>query len=112
MERFPRLGKRAQSIGEFRQLLRDLEGKILPDGSVADNASVALNRLRREIERQKKNIHESLERFLRAHKDDGILQEEIVTSRNERFVVPVISSQRRKMEGVINVSSSSVSTLF
>ena len=48
-------------------------------------------RLRREIEKQKKSIHDSLERFLRAHKEEGVLQEEIVTIRNERFVVPVIS---------------------
>src|ERR1019366_3702877 len=53
-ERFPRLGRRAQTIGDFRGLLRELDGKILPDGSVADNASVALARLRRDIERQKK----------------------------------------------------------
>ncbi len=111
-ERFPRLGTRAANIGDFRPLLRDLEGKILPDGSVADTASVALNRLRRDIERQKRSIQESLERFLRAHRDEGILQEEIVTIRNERFVVPVISGQRRKMNGVIHGASSSGHTLF
>src|SRR5262249_58123159 len=83
-ERFPRLGARAATIGDFRGLLKDLDGKILPDGSVSDNASVALARLRRDIERQKKSIQESLDRFLRAHRDEGILQEEFVTIRNER----------------------------
>src|SRR6195256_5093919 len=52
-ERFPRLGRRALSIGEFRTVLQDVAGKILPDGSIADHASVALGRLRREIEKQK-----------------------------------------------------------
>ena len=94
------------------QLLRDLEGKILPDGSVADHASVALGRLRRDIERQKKAIQDSLERFLRAHKEEGILQEEFVTIRNERFVVPVIAGQRRRLDGVIHGASSSGHTLF
>ncbi len=111
-ERFPRLGARGISMGEFRELLGVLEGKILPDGSVADTASVLLNRLRRDIERQKRQIQDSLERFLKAHRDDGILQEEIVTIRNERFVVPVISGQRRKMNGVIHGASSSGHTLF
>jgi len=111
-ERFPRLGRRAQTIGDFRGLLKDLEGKILPDGSVADHASVALARVRRDIERQKKSIQESLERFLRAHREDGILQEEFVAIRNERFVVPLIAGQRRKLEGVIHGASSSGHTLF
>jgi DNA mismatch repair protein MutS2 len=111
-ERFPRLGARAQTIGDFRALLSDLEGKILPDGSVSDHASVALARLRRDIERQKKSIQDSLERFLRAHRDEGVLQEEFVTIRNERFVVPVIAGQRRKLDGVIHGASSSGHTLF
>jgi DNA mismatch repair protein MutS2 len=111
-ERFPLLGRRAQSIGDFRALLREIDGKILPDGSVADNASVALARLRRDIERQKKSIQESLERFLKAHREEGVLQEEFVTIRNERFVVPVIAGQRRKLEGVIHGASSSGHTLF
>src|SRR6185437_319259 len=111
-ERFPRLGRRAQTIGDFRALLQDLDGKILPDGSIADNASVALNRLRRDIERQKRSIQESLERFLKAHREEGLLQEEFVTIRNERFVVPVIAGQRRRMDGVIHGASSSGHTLF
>jgi DNA mismatch repair protein MutS2 len=111
-ERFPRLGRRAATIGDFRALLHDLEGKILPDGSVADHASVALARLRRDMERQKRLIQESLERFLKAHREEGLLQEEFVTIRNERFVVPVIAGQRRKMDGVIHGASSSGHTLF
>ena len=111
-ERFPRLGRRASTIGDFRGLLHDLQGKILPDGSVSDDASVALKRLRRDIERQKKSIQESLERFLKAHKEEGILQEEFVTIRNERFVVPLIAGQRRKLDGVIHGTSSSGHTLF
>jgi len=111
-ERFPRLGRRGQTIGDFRALLRELDGKILPDGSVADHASVALNRLRRDMERQKKAIQESLDRFLRSHREEGVLQEEFVTIRNERFVVPVIAGQRRKIDGVIHGASSSGHTLF
>jgi DNA mismatch repair protein MutS2 len=111
-ERFPRLGKHSQSIGEFRVLLNDLAGKIAPDGSIPDHASVALGRLRRDIERQKNAIQESLERFLRSHHEEGVLQEEFVTIRNERFVVPVIAGQRRKIDGVIHGASSSGHTLF
>ena len=111
-ERFPRPGARGQSIGDFRALLKDLEGKIQPDGSVADHASVALGRLRRDIERQRKSIQGSLERFLKSHQEEGVLQEEFVTIRNERFVVPIIAGQRRRIDGVIHGASSSGHTLF
>src|SRR5439155_653269 len=59
-----------------------------------------------------KSIRESLERFLKVHREDGILQEEFVTIRNERFVVPLIAGQRRKLDGVIHGTSSSGHTLF
>ncbi len=111
-ERFPRLGARAAGIAEFRPVLDELAGKILPDGSVADNASVALHRIRRDMERQQRTIQESLERFLRAHRDDGVLQEEFVAIRNERFVVPVVSGQKKKVEGVIHAASGTGHTLF
>ena len=112
VERFPRLAARAQFIGDFRSLLKELEGKIQPDGSVADHASVALSRLRRDIERQRKSIQSSLERFLKAHQEEGVLQEEFVTIRNERFVVPIVAGQRRKIDGVIHAASASGHTLF
>src|SRR6185295_19009247 len=40
--RFPLLAAKAIAIGELRPLLKDLSGRILPDGTVADHASVAL----------------------------------------------------------------------
>lgn len=109
-DRFPKLGARGAAMGEFRSLLKDLAGKILPDGTLADHASVLLGRLRRDIERQKGSIHESLGRFLRAHKEE--LQEEFVAIRNERFVVPIMAGQRRKVEGVIHGASGTGQTLF
>jgi DNA mismatch repair protein MutS2 len=111
-ERFPRLGARGSQIGEFRNLLRDLEGKINPDGTVADTASVALNRVRRDIERQKRHIQDSLERFMKAHQEEGVLQEDFITIRSERFVVPIIAGQHKKLRGVVHGASSSGHTLF
>jgi DNA mismatch repair protein MutS2 len=111
-ERFPRLARKVAGLEDLRAVVRGIAGKILPDGSVADDASVALNRLRREIERQQKQIQASLERFLKAHHNDGTLQEDFVTIRNDRFVVPIVAGKQRRVEGVIHGASGSGHTMF
>ncbi len=111
-ERFPRLSAYGASLADLGQLARDLRGKILPDGSLADDASVALGRLRRDAERQRRLIEESLARFLRAHHADGTLQEDFVTIRNDRFVVPIVTGRERRVDGVIHGSSGSGRTVF
>ncbi len=86
--------------------------RFCPDGTLADDASVALGRLRRDIEKQRQSIQHSLERFLRAHHEDGTLQEDFVTIRNDRFVVPVVTGRERRVDGVIHGASGSGHTLF
>ncbi len=111
-DKYPRLAAQTSALGDPRAILRDIRGKILPDATLADDASVALHRTRRDIERQQRQIQTSLERFLRAHRDDGTLQEEFITLRNDRFVVPVVAGQQRKVYGVIHGASGSGHTLF
>jgi DNA mismatch repair protein MutS2 len=111
-ERFPRLAAHASGIADLRDLARQLRGKILPDGSLADDASVALGKLRRDAEKQRRLIEESLARFLRAHHEDGTLQEDFVTIRNDRFVVPIVTGRERRVDGVIHGSSGSGHTMF
>ncbi|MCU1336896.1 MAG: Smr protein/MutS2 [Bryobacterales bacterium] len=111
-ERYPRLAAHASSIADLRELARDLRGKILPDGTLADDASVMLGRLRRDSERQRRMIEESLARFLRTHHEDGTLQEDFVTIRNDRFVVPIVTGRERRVDGVIHGSSGSGHTVF
>jgi DNA mismatch repair protein MutS2 len=111
-DRYPRLARRARNLADLRDLSHRYERAFLPDGSLADAASVALGRIRRDIERQQRNIHESLERFLRAHRSDGTLQEDFVTIREDRYVVPIIAGQKGRVDGVIHGSSGTGRTLF
>ncbi|MBV9156901.1 MAG: Smr/MutS family protein, partial [Acidobacteriaceae bacterium] len=110
--RFPRLAHRATLLADLRDLGRHYQRAFLPDGSLSDEASVALRRIRRDIERQQKNIQESLDRFLRAHRTDGTLQEDFVTIREDRYVVPIIAGQKARVDGVIHGSSGTGRTLF
>jgi len=52
-----------------------------------DRASPELARVRREIEKQRRAIQESLRGYLRRLAEDGAVQDELITIRGERFVI-------------------------
>jgi len=102
----------SEGIADFTLLLRHFRNKILPDGTLDDRASPDLARIRREIEKQKRTIQESLRAYLRRLSEGGAVQEELVTIRGERFVIPVKTEQRRRVQGVAHGTSSSGQTVF
>jgi DNA mismatch repair protein MutS2 len=93
-------------------LARSLRSRLLADGSLADSASPALARIRREQERQRRLIEEGLRGTLRRLSDQGRTQEELITIRGERFVIPVKAEERRRVAGVVHGSSSSGQTVY
>jgi DNA mismatch repair protein MutS2 len=111
-ERYPRLASFARKIVDLRDLVRRFEPTFLPDGSLSDHASPALARIRRELHRQQRLIQESLERFIRDHRASGILQEEFVTIREGRYVVPIAAEHRGRVGGVIHGVSGTGRTVF
>jgi len=97
---------------DLGDLLRSLSGKIEPDGSLSDDASPELRRIRRALEQQHRAIETSLRRALAKLSEDGSTQESLITVRGERFVIPVKNEFKRKVGGVIHGSSSSGQTVF
>ncbi len=110
--RFPHLAREAERIGDFHSLLRELGGKILPTGELDDHASIELRRIRRELERQRGSILTSLKAFLRNQAEEPTPQEEIITIRGERFVVPVRANRKSRVEGVVHGASSTGQTVY
>ncbi len=107
-------GVRALSdqIVDFTEFLRQFRNKIQPDGTLEDKASPELARIRREIEKQRRSIQESLRGYLRRLAEGGTVQDELVTIRGERFVIPVKVEQKRRVQGVVHGASSSGQTVF
>jgi len=97
---------------DLAPLLRLLRGKIEPDGSLNDDASPELSRIRRAMERQHRAIEASLRRSLQSLSEGGSTQDDLITIRGDRFVIPVKSEFKRKVPGVIHGSSSSGQTVF
>ncbi|MGB6384789.1 MAG: endonuclease MutS2 [Terriglobales bacterium] len=102
----------SSTIQDFNSFLRHFHNKILPDGTLDDKASPELSRIRREIEKQKRQIQESLRGYLRKLAEGGTVQDELITIRGERFVIPVKVDQKRRVQGVVHGASSSGQTVF
>jgi DNA mismatch repair protein MutS2 len=96
----------------LRPLAETIERTIQPDGSLADNASPELNRIRREQDRQQRLIEESLRAALRKLSSDGATQQDLITIRGDRFVIPVRAELKRRISGVVHGASSSGQTVF
>jgi len=107
-------GIRSQSerIIDFAQFLSWFRNKIQPDGTLEDKASPELARVRREIEKQRRAIQDSLRTYLRRLAEGGSVQDELITIRGERFVIPVKIEQKRRVHGVVHGASSSGQTVY
>jgi DNA mismatch repair protein MutS2 len=96
----------------LRPLAESIERTIQPDGSLADNASPELGRIRRDQERQQRLIEESLRAALRKLASEGATQDELITIRGDRFVIPVRAELKRRISGVVHGASSSGQTVY
>jgi len=93
-------------------LAESIQRKLLPDGTLADDASPELARIRSDQQRQHRVIEESLRAALRRLSSDGQTQDELITIRGDRFVIPVKAEQKRKVSGVVHGASSSGQTVY
>jgi DNA mismatch repair protein MutS2 len=97
---------------DLRPLAESIDRKLLPDGSLADDASPELARIRSAQLQQQRIIEESLRAALRKLSTDGHTQEDLITIRGDRFVIPVKAEQKRRVSGVVHGASSSGQTVY
>jgi DNA mismatch repair protein MutS2 len=109
--RYPQLSAIAARVPDLRRMLASIRGKILPTGEIDDSASPVLRRIRREINERRSRIYRNLESLMHERAPSAI-QEDIVTVRNGRFVIPVRTDSRGQVPGVMHGLSSSGQTTF
>ena len=95
---------------ELSSLTKRIAKTILPSGELDDRASPELARIRRDLARLRANITRSLEKLMQRASD--AIQDELVTVRNDRFVIPVRADHRSRISGVAHGISSSGATVF
>ncbi len=94
---------------EFAEVLTN---SIISETEMSDNASGELRRIRRDIVNTEASIKERLDRTIKSQEAGRFLQDNVVTMRNGRYVVPIKAEHKGDFSGVIHDVSASGSTLF
>ena len=84
---------------------------IISEDMIADEASPALSDIRRKIRATNNRIKDNLQSFISGG-SNKYLQENIITMRNGRYVVPVKVEYRGEVKGLVHDTSASGATLF
>jgi DNA mismatch repair protein MutS2 len=95
---------------DLNSLVARIGNKILPSGELDDRASPELAQIRHDISTLRSRITRSLEGLMRRSAE--AIQDELVTIRNDRFVIPVKADHRGRVQGVAHGYSSSGATAF
>lgn len=101
-----------EALTPVEDLEENIFDAILSDDEVADDASSELRNIRRKITNANARARQTLERITRSSEYEPYLQEQIITIRNGRFVVPVRSEHKQEIRGLVHDTSGSGATLF
>ena len=102
----------ALSIEILGQLEKDINNIIDEYGSIKDTASHELARIRSNIKSSQNRIKSTIDNILKNSELQKFFQENIVTVRDDRYVIPVKQEYRQQFPGIIHDQSASGSTLF
>lgn len=108
----PLLWKQARGLIPPAALCAAIGGAITPEAEVADTASPGVERVRQEMRTLRAAILVKLERYLTSPVYQATLAEPIITLRNDRYVIPVKSSAKGRIKGIVQDQSGSGLTLF
>ena len=95
-----------------RTLEDKIKRSIISEELIADEASDTLANIRRQIRITNNKIKETLQKYLQNGTHSKYLQENIVTTRNGRYVIPVKAECKNEIKGLIHDTSSSGATIF
>lgn len=109
---YPQLARAVARITPLPELEEHIKGIIDPDGTVRDDASPELERLRRLIIRRQGELRDTLDRELRKAVGQGYATEEQPTIRGGRMVIPIRAEAKRKVEGFVHDTSATGQTVY
>lgn len=111
-KKYPLIKERAEKIQTFTELEEKITQCIGEDGIILDRASPDLKKIRREIIKKEQTLKNKLETIIRSSQFSTIIQEPIITIRQNRYVIPIKQERRIKFPGIVHDKSDSGATLF
>ena len=108
LKRVPRLVEKLESIPE---VTNELEASIREDGYVLDSASPTLHGVRVGIQKTEQDIRRQMDQYLTG-KNAQYLSDNIITIRNDRYVLPVKAEYKSVFGGTVHDQSATGQTLF
>ncbi len=108
----PFLAELAGELTGFPDILRLLKRSVDSEGSILDTASALLAGLREEIRRLETRITKKLEEMTRDERISVFLQDDFITKRSGRWVIPVRMDAKGQVAGVVHDVSKSGETAF
>ncbi|OGD35033.1 hypothetical protein A2V94_07965, partial [Candidatus Atribacteria bacterium RBG_16_35_8] len=111
-EKYPLIRERAEKIRIFSELEKEIIQCIDEDGVVLDQASPELGKIRRDIIKKEQALKNKLETIIRSSRFAAIIQEPLITVRQNRYVIPVKQEKKAKFPGIVHDKSDSGATLF
>lgn len=110
---YPHLQILAGDVLVFPQLLNKIDSILDKYGRIKDNASVELNRIRKEMSQVAGSISRTLNSILRAAQSEGLVEKDVSpTMRDGRLVIPVAPAFKRKLKGIVHDESATGKTVF
>ena len=109
-QRMPLLSRRLLRLPDSGILLRQLRSALDDQGKVRDHASPVLQQLRQNLIHTRERIHQTLREIMATH--SAVVQDAVVTIRNNRFVVPLKTDFRQVLRGIVHGESASGATVY
>ena len=110
--RLPLLSDVTAGIPDLSELRRQVRKKIDSRGNVADDATPSLRAVRRQVAQAYDRVTRTLHRLIRSATGQEALQEPLITTRNERVVVPVKAEMRSRVPGIVHDASNTGATIY
>lgn len=111
-EDLPALWGIAKDITVLSSLESEIGRCLSPTGEILDAASPRLGEIRWQLRDTRRQLQDRLTSIVKSKKGQSSLQEQLITERNGRYVLPVRAEAKRELKGIVHDVSNTGATVF